>query len=130
MAVSLAGCGGREFAQVEGTVTMNGKPVEGIEVLFLPDPEKGNKGNTSMGFTGKDGRYQLHNDRDGKDGTVLGVHRVLLIDSYANKDPAGLANAKSRIPTTYAEAAKTPLRDVEIKPGKQRLDFDVTNKQP
>jgi hypothetical protein len=123
---ALAGCAKpREFAEVEGVVTMNGKPLAGIEVLFLPDPEHGNAGNTALGLTDKEGRYRLHNDRDKKDGTVLGVHRVLLIDSYANTDPAGLANKPSRIPTHYAEAGSTPLRNVEIKPGKQQLDFDI-----
>jgi hypothetical protein len=126
----FAGCGRREFAEVEGVVTLNGKAIAGIEVHFLPDPEKGNRGNTSSGLTDRQGRYRLRNDRDDKDGTVLGMHRVLLIDSYANRDPAGLTNKPSRIPTAYAEAAQTPLRDVEIKPGKQQLDFEVKDKLP
>src|SRR5262245_17159612 len=96
----LPGCARpREFAEVEGVVTMNGKPLAGIEVPSLPDPEHGNAGNTSIGLTDAQGRYRIHNDRDKKDGTVLGSHRVLLIDSYANTDPAGLANKPSRIPT-------------------------------
>jgi hypothetical protein len=127
----LAGCAKpREFAEVEGVVTMNGKPLEGIEVLFLPDPEFGNAGNTSIGLTDRQGRYRIHNDRDKKDGTVLGIHRVLLIDSYANTDPAGLANKPSRIPTHYAEAGSTPLKNVEIKTGKQELNFEVKGKGP
>jgi len=44
---------------------------------------------------------------------------------YANTDPAGLANKLSRIPTHYAEAGSTPLKNVEIKPGEQQLDFGV-----
>lgn len=115
----------REFAEVEGTITVEGKPIAGIEVLFLPDPEKGNPGNTSAAMTDKQGKYRLRNDRDEKDGTVLGSHRVLLIDSYANKDPSGLNNPPSRIPIEYADAGRTPLKDVVIASGKQKLDFDV-----
>jgi hypothetical protein len=123
---TLAGCAKpREFAEVEGVVTLKGQPIEAVEVLFLPDPEKGNTGNTSTGLTDKQGRYRLRADRDNKDGTVLGFHRVLLIDSYANRDPAGIANKPWRFPDHYGEASKTPLRDVEIKPGKQQLDFDI-----
>ena len=44
---------------------------------------------------------------------------------YANRDPAGIANKPWRFPDHYGEASKTPLRDVEIKPGKQQLDFDI-----
>src|SRR5262245_52404707 len=115
----------REFAEVEGRVTREGRPLAGIEVLFLPDPGQGNPGNTSAGVTDKDGRYRLRNDRDGKDGTVLGPHRVLLIDSYANRDPTGFSNPPSRIPVEYADAGQTPLKSVVVASGKQSLDFDV-----
>jgi hypothetical protein len=115
----------REFAEVEGTIKLEGKPIAGIEVLFLPDAEKGNKGNTSSGMTDKDGRYRIRNDRDQKDGTVLGAHRVVLIDSYANRDPSGLSNPPSRIPAEYADAGQTPLKDVEITSGKQTHDFNL-----
>jgi hypothetical protein len=115
----------REFAEVEGVVSLAGKPVAGIEVLFLPDPEKGNQGNTSSGLTDKQGQYRLRSDRDGKDGTVLGPHRVLLIDSHANRDPAGLNNPPSRIPVEYSDAGKTPLKGIDVVPGKQTFNFDV-----
>ena len=33
---------GPEFAQVEGTVTLDGQPLPEVEIQFMPDPEKSN----------------------------------------------------------------------------------------
>ena len=51
---ALAGCGdGPKMAAVSGTVLVNGQPVEGAQVLFMPDGER------AAGSTDTNGRFQL-----------------------------------------------------------------------
>src|SRR4051812_35141310 len=80
-AALVSGCGGgREFADVGGTVTLNGQPLAEVEVVFVPDALKGNTGNNATAFTDAQGHYKLRAARDKKDGTVLGLHRVFFVD--------------------------------------------------
>jgi hypothetical protein len=123
--ILTAGCGQREFAEVEGTVTLDGQPLADIEVVFLPEVEKNNRGNPSSAYTDEQGRYKLRSERDGKDGTVLGPHRVVLIDVRAQPDPLGTPAPKSRLPENYSSTAQTPLRDIEVVSGKQTFDFNI-----
>jgi hypothetical protein len=133
----LPGCErGPEFAEVEGTVTLDGKPLPEVEVVFLPDPEQETRGPRSACYTDDDGRFHLRTDK-GKDGAAVGVCRVCVVDIRAL---AGAASAPgvtpevraakklggpSRVPVAYNTSTLTPLRGVEIKPGKQTIDIDV-----
>jgi hypothetical protein len=142
---SLAGCGSREErAEVEGVVTLGGKPAANIEVVFLPDPELGSTGPRAAALTDEEGHYRLHADR-GEDGAVVGKYRVLIVDNGARSrtprpsDPEGEATPvlkvsspqpgpkKSRVPARYGSVTSTPLQAIEVKSGKQRHDFNVKN---
>jgi hypothetical protein len=140
----LPGCGGVEYAEVEGTVTLDGKPLPEVEVLFLPDPERGGRGPRSTAFTDEFGRYRLRTDK-GQAGAVVGSCRVCINDIRALETPGAQGGASgaagpsgaaangparrplppSRVPEPYTSAARTPFRDVAVKPSKQTLDFDV-----
>ena len=54
--VGITGCGGPEVptASVSGTVTINGKPVQGVQVMFVPDA----KIRPSIGMTDAKGKYK------------------------------------------------------------------------
>lgn len=137
-----AGCSrGPEFAEVEGVVTLDGKPLDSVEIVFLPDPEKGNKGPRASAYTDEQGRYKLRCEQADKDGAVVGPHRVCVIDitavtMLANmpglRAPGPLAEPlgspekpkAARVPATYSSAAQTPFH-VEVKPGPQTHNFDV-----
>ena len=60
-----------------------------------------------------------------------GLHRVCIIDLTALPPPADLQAASpprgkpSRVPPAYGKASQTPFRDVEVKPGRLTLDFNV-----
>jgi hypothetical protein len=138
VALLQVGCNSaREFAEVEGTVTLNGKPLTEVQVVFAPDATKGNKGNNASAFTDAQGHYRLRAERDQKDGTVLGPHRVYFVDLTAVPDLTGEAPAPGqaarrkgpgiplRFPRVYTDILETPFVDVEVKPGKQTLDFDL-----
>jgi hypothetical protein len=75
------GCGGSgpELAPVTGVVTLDGKPVEGKQVsftpkTFTPDTESGR---SSVGFTDKDGRYELYYTAQ-KKGALITEHIVTI----------------------------------------------------
>jgi hypothetical protein len=138
----LAGCNrGPEFARVEGTITLDGKPLDNAEVVFLPDPEKGNQGPCASAYTDEQGHYRLFCEKANQEGAVVGRHRVCVHDLAAvapppdpNPTPAGGKAAlpplpakgkPSRVPAAYDDPSHTPLRDVEVKPGRQTLDFTV-----
>ena len=56
--VSLfVGCGGPKYVSVEGTVTLDGKPLAYKSVLF--SPEEGTPGSGSGGYTNREGKYSL-----------------------------------------------------------------------
>jgi hypothetical protein len=138
--VAAAGCG-RQFGQVEGTVTLDGAPLPDVEVVFVPDPARGNTGNNASAVTDSQGHYRLRSPKEGKDGAAVGLHRVILTDLLMVTDttaagvpaPAGagaappqpLGSKKRRFPTAYGDPTDTPLKDVEVKSGPQTRDFDV-----
>lgn len=146
LAVSALGCGGREFAEVEGRVTLDGQPLADAEVVFLPDPVKGNQANNASAFTDADGRYRLYAGRDGRDGTVVGPHRVVVVDLRMVVDTTGAGTPQAagggaavaampgtkprRFPVAYGDAFATPFADVEVRSGKQTLDFDLKSASP
>jgi hypothetical protein len=141
-----AGCGSRlQFAEVEGTLTLNGKPLPDAEVAFLPDPEQGFTGPQATSYTDTQGRYHLRCEAAHKKGAAVGIYRVCVHDIAALPppevlDPANPARLPGRPPTLpprtekakpvrvppdYTSPTTTPFRDIEVKAGKQTLDFDV-----
>src|SRR5262245_27155263 len=63
---ALAGCGsGPKLVPVTGTVTLDGKPLEGANIVFVPDP--GNAAITQgTDLTGASGNYKvMYNNRTG-----------------------------------------------------------------
>ena len=80
----VCGCGGGpQFAEVEGTVTQGGKPLQNVRVEFWPDGD----GPKSTGTTDEQGRFVLKSE-DGKTaGAVVGPHKVILKDlnTYGDK---------------------------------------------
>src|ERR1051326_651118 len=75
------GCSrGPEFVAVEGVVTLDGKPLPEVEVVFLPNSEKGNTGPRAAAYTDKEGHYNLFCDQAKREGTVVGPTRVCIVD--------------------------------------------------
>ncbi|MDY3555588.1 hypothetical protein R5W24_004731 [Gemmata sp. JC717] len=140
--VLFAGCGPSppQLAPVEGAVTLGGRPLANIEVVFVP--EAGTHGRDIAAYTDADGRYRIPHDQAGGVGVPVGVHRVLLrdadmylvppggVDAESGEPVPGAKNAKptrkmSRVPLAYGDAAKTPLRDTEVPAGGRTFDIEV-----
>jgi len=139
------------LAPVEGTVTKGGRPLRGIEVVFLPDADAGTQGPRASSFTDEAGHYRLRND-NGDDGTMVGKHRVLILDLETAMKPAlnrfrgpqrkeatqrlsseiakrleerlKPAADAAQVPPRYGSFNDTPLR-FEVQPGPQVIDLEV-----
>lgn len=136
--IGVLGCSrsGPEYGEVEGTVTQNGQPLPNVEIVFMPDAESGTSGQTASAYTDERGHYRLWCEPAKLHGAVVGTHRVCVHDIAALPIPplevaADEATDKPhraqplRVPSRYSDARQTPLRDVEVRPGAQTLDFDV-----
>jgi hypothetical protein len=138
--LTLVGCGKPqlEYAEVEGKITLNGKPLPNVEVVFMPvlqdTKEKTNP--SSMSYTDEQGHYSLWCGQTDTAGAVVGTYRVIVNDIAAmpmaplefGDDPAANKKYKPgplRVPTKYSTVSQTPFRDVNVTSGKLNLDFDV-----
>lgn len=125
VSILVAGCGGGgdgpELGAVEGTVRMDGQPLEGATVTFQPQ-----QGRPSLGETDGDGYYELQYTDD-QMGAVAGKHRVE-ISTYREgdpdaDDPARQQSQPERVPAKYN--TQTEL-DADVKPGSNPpIDFNL-----
>jgi hypothetical protein len=138
LVLCICGCSGEtEYGKVDGVVTLDGKPVMDVEVVFLPEPDAVGKSPRSASYTDKNGRYSLRTDK-GIEGAVVGTHRVLINDTAFLPTPPlppGI-NAKSippkpqrrPVPDAYGNVQATPIKPVEVKAGTQTHNFDLSSR--
>ena len=102
---SLAGCGTPEVKLVPatGTVTINGRPAEGVMVQFMPNVvDETIKAPTSQGVSGEGGKYELFT-LDNQPGAVPGRHRVSLFDTLESRGAQGAKGGRpSRLDANFA----------------------------
>jgi hypothetical protein len=133
LVVLSVGCGG-EFptANVSGRVTVNGKPVEKVSVMFQPVAAEGkiNSGVGSYGITDADGRYTLKLIGKESRGAVIGKHKV----RFENWTDPGDTSVDSPKRKQAAPAVKIPQRyydkpmDYEVASGgTDKADFELTS---
>ena len=143
LAIALApllGCGRDSPADtVEGTLRLNGNPLDNCLITFLPEPGQGVKSPRSTGVTNRQGAYRLRFDNQ-QEGAAVGRHRVTVqdlsassgvvrrdhgaVDAEVNENTPPPPFRRSRIPQSYMSSSDTPLRK-EIRPGHQVLDLDI-----
>ncbi len=130
LALCLAGCNnGPGVVEVSGTVTVDGKPLELIQVEFWPS-----SGPRSIGKTDDQGKFTLKLDDGSQPGAVPGKHKVALRDTWPSKDDylndggewVDMSKGrKSRIHSKYYDAPNSPL-SADVEPGKANtIDFKV-----
>jgi hypothetical protein len=137
--LGLSGCGGPsdqpELGQVKGTVTLDGKPLSGMAVVFQPD-----NGRSAHGRTDAEGKYELTYIRDVK-GTKIGHNRVEIGPSEAEEEEEDAPEmegddapppvqqpartGKPKIPARYNTRSEL---EADVKPGENTFDFKLTSK--
>ena len=81
-ACCLAGCGADPGPEIKGKVTLNGQPLAGAEVLFLPadkDPTKG----AGLRTTADDGTFVFEPDEENCIGIALGRPDLPAFEGFA-----------------------------------------------
>jgi|tagenome__1003787_1003787.scaffolds.fasta_scaffold19438583_2 hypothetical protein len=103
------------MATVHGRVTLDGRPLELVDVVFQPT----NKEPPSTGLTNADGYYELLYKR-GVNGARLGEYNVR-IGFFSN-----LAKNPPKIPARYNTNSE---QNVEVKSGPNEYNFDVKSEE-
>jgi hypothetical protein len=122
----VAGCGPKlDYAEVEGTVTLGGKPLAGAEVTFYPDSEGAEQLPYATGKTDGAGKYSL-TLQGGKPGALVGKNRAVVNwPRPERRDDQPPPPPGPEIPVLYTVAGETPLI-VEVKPGgRQTIDLPL-----
>ena len=125
-----------EVAPVQGIVTLDGKPLEGIEVHFVPDGEKGTEGPRAIGTTDAKGQFALTCGDRGS-GAVVGHHRVMLVDTWAQPPVPDRREGKAaaprkvldrpRISDVYSQVTTTPLRREVAAGGSPSVELKIVS---
>src|SRR5262245_27174060 len=128
------GCGSRKTSPVEGVVLMDGKPVVGASVQFVPQ----GKGRDATGETDKSGQFVMSTYQP-RDGVLPGSYKVVISPPTGTADTAQYASAEEAMaaaskqavkkdatgafPQKYARADQTPLTQ-EV-PVKAKVKFEL-----
>lgn len=139
----LAGCSGEpeppklpDPVKVTGTVTLDGKPLEGAAILFQPTSEKGYQG--AAGQTDASGKYELNTDigkGQSRPGVIPGdyvvsISRLVKPDGsfvpVDSKEPPMMLGARDTIPLKYS-TDKGRIK-YTVKPEGGTLDIKLDSK--
>ena len=100
------------FANVTGTVTMDGKPLPNVHVSFYLDPE--HRGSTQAP-TDEKGYYQIAASSEALQGVAAGVNKVVVVPPR---------NSPTKVPDVYKDLLKTPLQ-FTVGSGEQKIDIPL-----
>jgi hypothetical protein len=126
------GCGDGvgSLAEVNGIVTLDGSPIENIQVLFTPQPtpETSIVGPTSFAKTDTSGKFTLK-VKGGKAGAVVGEHKISC--QYADYNPAAVQGIQYQLSQKQgdANALKAKLKKLKERvsiPGKFNTNTTLT----
>jgi hypothetical protein len=133
------GCGGGSFSSVSGTVTLDGKPLAGASVQFVPQ----GSGRDATGGTDRSGYFVMSTNEPG-DGVVPGSYKVVIspprdeVDKtqYATSGDAMNAPAKAppkkasgpTVPEKFTRPDLTPLTQEVPTKGSLKFDLKSTDK--
>ena len=135
--VISAGCGKSRLSPVSGTVTLDGKPLAGASVHFVPE----GAGKDATAETDQQGQFTM-STFEPRDGVLPGTYKVVIAAplgtpdttqyttsedamSGASKAPAKKA-AGPAFPAKYSRPDQTPLTQ-EV-PAKGRIAYELTSK--
>ncbi len=131
---SLPGCGGAgdqpELGEVTGVITLDGKPLSGVAVVFQPE-----SGRPARGMTDAEGKYELTYIRDTK-GAKIGPNRVEIEPSEEGEEgeqtetsdevvtqlPRQARSEKPKIPARYNVHSEL---NADVKAGTNKFDFNL-----
>jgi len=124
---ALTSCGGP--VQVQGNITMSGKPLAGAMVVFIPD----GGGSQAGAMTNEEGSFQLTGTKT--EGTLPGEYRVIVSKKewppgVKPPDPtkmsfASVLQKRETVPHQYTVQDKTPLHVTVTRGGSNDFHFNL-----
>lgn len=147
----LVGCGGKYTpVPVSGTVTLDGKPLDGATVFFYPVGDA-KEGRVAQGATDKNGEFYLSTMKD-KDGALRREYKVVVHKyvptnpnlkipdfpdtlegrndkqnfMYNNFEAKGIQPFKNALPAKYGDTGTTPLTCNVT--GSMKVPLELTSK--
>ena len=132
---SIAGCSAasaapeEELVAVSGVVTMDGKPLEGALVSFVPTGTNGSARRGS-GITDSDGQFQMLNYLN-QEGLPVGAY-VVVVSQWVMPDgsvppadvPPATSGAVQAIPPLWRDMARAGSHNKVTVPEDGRTDFE------
>jgi len=116
----LSGCRPNDKASVRGKVTLAGKPLVDVLVMFAPEAGPG-----AGGVTNAEGTYELftggaHGKRVFTGRCKISINEAEAVDAKGNRKPV-------RFPDRYTSNESSGLT-AELKPGPNECNFDLEQK--
>lgn len=133
----LLGCSQRDSRlppqhPVSGTITLDGKPLAGAGIMFLPRGDT--RGTGAMGMTDEAGKYTLKTDYGGPGAPegefAVTVSKVVNRDGtpYIPNPDVAEAGERETLPGIYSDSMKTTL-SAKVPPGGGTIDFELKGKR-
>ena len=132
LSVAAAGCGrgdGPQLAEAGGKVTYKGSPLEGANVVFMPD-----SGPAAYAATGPDGTFAW--TTRGEAGAMVGSGRVAItafeeLDEPKDEEDLTAEDlrkmSQSRIPVKYGRVETSGLTATVTADGENTFSFELTD---
>lgn len=123
----IAGCSprGPDLGRVQGRVTLDGIPLAGAAVMFVPE-----EGRPATARTGVDGSYRLE-FTSGRFGALLGPHVVRITTAEPAREEMAEDGTITEVP---AKAERLPsefntksLLEADVQPGQNTFDFNLSS---
>ena len=118
-----SGCGSRggpPLGTVTGKVTLDGEPVPGLRITFIPE----DRGSPSYGGTDENGEYRLYFNQK-RAGAELGSHKVIIENREPETDDSGKLIDDTpivKIPKKYQQPGQLTA---DVSSGRNNIDFDL-----
>lgn len=118
---------------VQGTVTLDGRPIDGATVVFVANPDN-DRSYTATGITDSTGHFRLQTFRP-NDGAVTGRHDVQIVKLSVPEIPADLQAhehlkpaSESLLPGKYRSTKTSGLTAEVTKAGPNEFVFELSTK--
>lgn len=133
VALALVGCSGGDFPEtypVSGTVTYQGKPVEGATVILVPGEPAGR---SASGVSDAEGNFSVKtyfDPVDQPDGAVSGTYTVTVSKVEKRELPKGLSPQEEQAAFAKLGPPKSLLPKKYENPNSSGLTVTVTDAAP
>lgn len=129
MLIAAMGCGssqdGFNYQPVTGKVTLDGQPLAGATVAFIPQSTSLESGRPSTGMTDDSGVFTLKS-MGGQDGAVVGEHVVSISTKLVDNDTKELL-AEETVPMRYNN--RSELTFTVPSSGTDMADFELESRK-